>query len=64
MNKHEEAPLLTNQTPDELRAAAALREREAAKARARDAAPPADSFVLTGSTSAADEAIARGQLEL
>lgn len=58
------APLLRNPTPAELRAIAELREREAAIQRAREIAPPADGFVLTGSKRPADEAIARGQLEL
>jgi len=55
---------LAGQTPEQLRAADDARRREEADRARRDAAPPADDFVLTGSDSPADQARARGQMEL
>lgn len=55
---------LTGQTPEQLRAADDARRRADAERARRDAAPPPDDFVLTGSDSPADQARARGQMEL
>jgi hypothetical protein len=55
---------LTGQTPDQVRAADDARRRDEAERARRDAAPSPDDFVLTGSNSPADQARARGQMEL
>jgi hypothetical protein len=58
-------PVLTTQTPEELRAKAEREERARKEEQAKPAeVPPAEEFVLTGSERAADEAAARGQMEL
>lgn len=58
-------PVLTTQTPEELRAKAEREERARKEEQAKPAeVPPAEEFVLTGSDRAADEAAARGQMEL
>jgi len=62
---------LAQQTEDDVRQQEAdrrrqeaEREQEAAEQARRDAAPPADDFVLSGSDRPADQAAARGQMEL
>jgi len=58
-------PVLTTQTPEELRAKTEREERARKEEQAKPAeVPPAEEFVLTGSERAADEAAARGQMEL
>lgn len=55
---------LTGQTPDEVKQQTAAKERDAAEKARRDAAPPADEFVLSGSDRPVDKARAQGQMEL
>ena len=55
---------LTAPTPDEIRRQTQEQERAQQQARQRDQAPPAEEFTLTGSSRPADEAAARGQMEL
>lgn len=55
---------LTGQTPDQVRAADDARRRADAERARRDAAPPPDTFRLTGSDRAADVAEAAGQQSL
>lgn len=55
---------LAGETEAEVRRKEADRARAEEEKRRREAAPPADDFTLTGSSRSADEAAARGQMEL
>lgn len=55
---------LKGETEAEIRAREAQQQREQSQQSARENAPPADDFVMTGSNRNADEAAARGQQEL
>lgn len=52
---------LKGETPEELRAREATRQRDEAQQRRVENAPPPEDFTLTGSNRAADQAEARGQ---
>lgn len=56
--------ILTNPTPDELRAKADLEKRAAAEKAKKEKAPPPEDFTLTGSDREADQAAAAGQQSL
>lgn len=64
VGRGEEESFLTAPTEAELRAQEERRRREAEEAAQRETAPPPEEFTLTGSKRAADEAAARGQMEL
>ena len=64
VGRGEEEGFLTAPTEAELRAQDERLRREAEEAARKEAAPPPEEFTLTGSKRAADEAAARGQMEL